>query len=134
MEKEIHFVNKIVKQGNSLCVRIPLAIVKEGKLKEGMEVLMSMIPKEIDYTYNEDYVKHLIKIADKVKELDRYSEFSKRLYILLNFQYLEQFISTIKKEFGHKFLTDFLDFEEIFNKEAFETGEEGIPILKKEFR
>ena len=64
MIKKFDFVNKIVKQGNSLCVRIPHSIVKRGNLKEGMEANVIISSPEEMYKYNEKNIQTLLKIIN----------------------------------------------------------------------
>ncbi len=142
--KEVHFVNKIVKQGNSLCVRIPNSIIKEGKLKGGMEVLMSIIPKSISYKYDPLIIEENIKLADQVKELDKYNQSQKRIFLILNFQFLEdtlekgienkEWVRHKYNEFGKGFMDNFLEFEKTFNREAFITEKDGTTVLKPKYR
>lgn len=62
MDKDNLFYNKIVKQGNSLCVRIPLNISKKLNIKNGTIVAINLInmdtesknlPKELIDSYQE---------------------------------------------------------------------------------
>ena len=149
MEIQIDFTNRLVKQGNSLCIRIPNSLIKEGNLKEGQEVALSLrIDKDI-YKYDEETLQYLLNIANKVKKINGYDDLKKRLFIMLNFEFLRQtsnkdseiqekkqikFIKEKRKEFGDKIIEEFLDFSKLFNKEAFITDKNGITILKQEYR
>ncbi|MBN1502894.1 hypothetical protein JW930_05085 [Candidatus Woesearchaeota archaeon] len=144
MNKEVHFVNKIVKQGNSLCVRMPSSIIKEGKLEEGMEVVMSVVPRKLEYGYDSKTIEKLIKISNKVSKLDKYTKIQKTLFLVLNFEYLkhtqekkdkiDEFDKILKESFGVAFARKFYEFETTFNKEAFITEDDGTTILKPEYR
>lgn len=149
MNKTVDFVNRVVRQGNSLCVRIPAMVAKELKLDEGKDVLVSLMPQEVVYKYDEEAAQYVLKVANKVKALDNYSQIQKRLFIMLNFQMLEEtaardeqemkrkrlmFFKEKKKEFGSKFIDEFVDFEKTFNKEAFVTEKNGTTILKPQYR
>ena len=144
--KDIKFVNKLVKQGNSLCVRVPSSIVKDGRLNEGMEVLMSIVPKEVNYEYGTKLINNLLKTSNKVKKLNKYNEMEKRLFIVLNFEFLKfsrgknlekrgrEFYDVLTSLFDKKFADKFIDFETTFNEEAFISEEDGTTILKPEYR
>ena len=149
MRGSVEFVNRVVRQGNSLCVRIPAVVAKELKLDEGKEVLVSLMPQEVFSKYDEEAARYVLKVANKVKALDRYSQLQKRLFIMLNFQMLKEtpakdenemkkkqlaFFKEKKKEFGDKFVNQFLEFEKTFNKEAFITEKDGTTILKPQNR
>ncbi|MFH2019943.1 MAG: hypothetical protein ABIJ34_00885 [archaeon] len=149
MKKEVSFVNRIVKQGNSLCVRIPNSIVKEGKLKEGMEVLMSMVPQEVRYDYDKESIEKLLDISNRIRNLDKFSETEKRLFLVLNFDFLryagntklenitkksKEYSLKLSKEFGKIFSQRFDEFEIVLNREAFITEKDGICVLKPEYR
>ena len=72
------FKNKVVKQGNSLCIRIPLSIVRELKLDTGDDVSLSI--HKMDYEkYSRYYEEDLLFRINKVKEFDKYSNFLKKL-------------------------------------------------------
>ncbi len=149
MNKTVDFVNMVVRQGNSLCVRIPAMVAKELKLDEGKDVLVSLMPQKVIYKYDEEAAQYVLKVANKVKALDNYSQIQKRLFIMLNFQMLEEtaardeqemkrkqlmFFKEKKREFGSKFIDEFVDFEKTFNKEAFVTEKNGTTILKPQYR
>ncbi len=149
MNKTVDFVNRVVRQGNSLCVRIPAMVAKELKLDEGKDVLVSLMPQEVIYKYDEEAAQYVLKVANKVKAMDKYSQIQKRFFIILNFQMLEEtaaraeqemkrkqltFFKEKKKEFGSKFINAFVAFEKIFNKEAFITEKDGTTILKPQYR
>jgi len=149
METRIDFVNKIVRQGNSLCIRIPNSIIKEGEFREGQEIAMSIFLEKNIYKYDEKTIKNLLKIANKIKELNKYNELQKRFFLSLIFTFLQEtqaknteerekkqskFIADQRKEFGNKFIHDFLSFSEIFNKKAFITESDGTTVLKSEYR
>jgi antitoxin component of MazEF toxin-antitoxin module len=146
--KKFDFVNRIVKQGNSLCVRVPNNIVKQGNLREGMEANVIISPPEDMYAYTEKSADTLLKIANKVKKLNRFDELKKRFFIMLNFAFLKEtidvdmeeakskqmkFIDKKKKEFGEKIIDEFIDFATILNGEAYVT-EGDVTILKSKYR
>ncbi|UCD21085.1 MAG: hypothetical protein JSW08_00870 [archaeon] len=149
MKIQIDFTNRLVKQGNSLCIRVPSSVVKEGNLKEGKEVVLSMrVDKDI-YNYDEEAINYLLKIANKVPGLKKYDHFKKRFFIMLTFEFLRktsdknlkiqekkqiEFIKEQKKEFGDSLIEKFLEFSKLFNKEAFINEKNGVTILKKEYR
>ncbi len=147
MVKKFDFVNKIVRQGNSLCVRIPSSIVKRGNLKEGMEANIIISPPADMYSYNEKNIQTLLIIANKVKKLDKYPEIKKRFFIMLNFEFLKEttssdkeetekkqvnFINHKKEEYGESLINEFVDFAMTFNKEAY-TKEDDVAILKPKY-
>ncbi len=146
--KKFDFVNKIVRQGNSLCIRIPSIVVRQGSLKEGMEANVIISPPEDLYKYNEKNISALIRIANKIKKLDGYDEFKKRFFIMMNFDFLKTtiksdkevtekmqlgFIKKKKEEFGEKLISEFLNFSGILNREAFDT-EGDTAILKQKYQ
>ncbi|MBI2075668.1 MAG: hypothetical protein HYT72_00280 [Candidatus Aenigmarchaeota archaeon] len=148
MTKKFDFVNKIVKQGNSLCVRIPNAVVKQGHLKEGMDANVMISPPEEMYKYSEKNIEILLKIANKVKKLDKHNELKKRFFIMLNFEFLKEtttpdrketekrqkeFIAEKRKGFGNKSIDEFIDFAMTLNKEAY-TMEGDVAILKPKYQ
>ena len=149
MKTKIDFVNKVVKQGNSLCVRIPSTIVKEGGVKEGTEVLMTIhVPTHTIYEYTEENAKYMYDLAFNVKKLAMYDETKKRMFIALLFAYLKEtrhgnpaklreretrFIKKARHEFGSRFVGEFVRFCTDFNKEAF-IMEGDVAILKKRYR
>ncbi len=135
--KPVYFVNKVIKQGNSLCVRIPNQIVKEQNLEKGDEILVNI--SKVSYEYDPDAIEHLLEISNKIPALDKYSKTQKRLFVILNFDYLENldkkenWFGKKNKEFGKEFMDIFLEFERTFQKEAF-IEEEGVYILKEKYR
>lgn len=146
--KPVGFVNNIVKQGNSLCVRIPNTIIKELDLKEGNEIVMLITAHKNLYKYNEKTIQQLLKLSKRVKKLNGYNETTKRIFITFLFQYLDEttspdkkeenkrqikFVKEKRRELGSKFINEFTRFAQIFNKEAF-IMENNIPILKPEYR
>jgi len=143
----IEFVNKTVKQGNSLCVRVPSTIVQELKLKEGSEVVLTIKPMNYLKLESEKAVQQFLETANKIKKLDKYSDTKKKLFIILNYQFIKtfsiknenkkkkaqtKFMKEKKKEFGSKLIDEFLDFAQIFREEAFAEGDE--LILKQKYR
>ena len=146
--KKFDFVNKIVRQGNSLCVRIPSIVVKQGNLREGMEANIIITPPREMYKYNEKNAELLFKVSNSVKELDRYDKLKKRFFIMLNFDFLSKtvfpdeneakkrqvdFINERKKEFGDKLIEEFIEFSTVLNEEAFETEGE-VVVLKTKYQ
>lgn len=141
MTNKLGFINKAIKQGNSLCVRIPKIIRNQGKIEEGTEIYVEVTPQNF-YKFDEESASKLFKISKNIKRLNRYSDEKKRLFIYLNFKFIEKisengkikFIESIKEDFGEKMLKEFLDFEEVLNKEAFIHEKDGSLILKKKYR
>lgn len=148
MSRKFDFVNKIVRQGNSLCVRIPNSIVKQGNLEEGMDAHLQISAPEIMYAYNEKNVALLLTIANNIKTLQKYDDLKKRFFIMLNFEFLKQtsvvseeeseqkqidFINHKKKEFGNKIIDEFIDFSIILNKEAY-IMDGNVAILKEKYQ
>lgn len=144
MIKETSFSNKVVKQGTSLCVRIPYHIVKEQTLAEGDEVVMTL--KKADYSKNE--ISDLLNIANKVKKLDKYSQLKKRIFLNMLFEYLnyttwderedpkiieKKLVDLFAKDFDSTLINEFTKFCDTFNKEAFDM-DEGIAVLRKKYR
>ena len=142
MENKAEFVNKVVRQGNSLCVRIPNSICKELRLNEGKEVSIAIIPRESFYKYDEKTIQKLLDIAKKVKRLRKYKELKQRFFIILNFEFLKEttqkkqikFIKEKSREFGPKIINEFIDWAMTFNKEAFITEKDGAIFLKSKYR
>jgi antitoxin component of MazEF toxin-antitoxin module len=142
MKNQAEFVNNVVKQGNSLCVRIPSIISKELGLKEGKEISVTVIPRESFYKYDEKTIQKLLNIAKKIKKLRRYNELKQKFFIMLNFEFLKKtvskkqinFIKEKKKEFGSKIIEEFIDWAMTFNKEAFITEKDGAMFLKSRYR
>lgn len=98
MKRQVEFVNKVVKQGNSLCVRIPSTIKKELKLGEGKEIIVTIMPQECLYKYDDEMIQYLLNIAKKVKKLKRYNELKQRFFIILNFEFLKETTTKNQKE------------------------------------
>lgn len=148
MKRKSEFINKVVRQGNSLCIRIPNTVKKELNLEEGDDVLVSLVPQQFLYRYDEDTVRYLLKISNKISKLDKYSQTKKRFFIMLNFEFLKEtasknskerkikqnkFFKEKRKEFGSKLINEFVDWGMIFNKETMITEGDSL-ILKPEFR
>ena len=139
MFQPFNYSGKIVKQGNSLCVRVPNIVKKSLNLKEGVDVMISI--RRTKYEFTNKHLEYLLKLANNVKKLDKFGEEKKRLYIHLNFRFVEKvldkspktqdkFIEQLRKEFGNPFINEWLEFEKIFEKEAVHTDKEGYTILK----
>lgn len=141
MSKGFNYNGKVVKQGNSLCVRIPNMIKKKAGIKEGIEVNITI--EKVKMKYCQEDIEEILRLANKVAELNRYSEEKKRFFIILNLKFVEEvigeseeeqlrFIEKMKDEFGHKLVGEWLLFERIFNEVAFHTDKE-FTILKEKY-
>jgi antitoxin component of MazEF toxin-antitoxin module len=149
MKNQAEFINSVVKQGNSLCVRIPCQVSKELNLKEGEEISVSLTCQKNEYKYNEEVIQKLLKISNKIRKLDKFSELKKRFFIMLNFEFLNKtyskdlkeqkrkqidFIKEKKKEFNSRIIEEFIEWGTIFNKEVFVKDKEGNEIIKSKYR
>jgi antitoxin component of MazEF toxin-antitoxin module len=63
MKDKADFVNRVVRQGNSLCVRIPHGTIRKLDLKEGCQVLITITPQDFLSICNEEVIQHLLRIA-----------------------------------------------------------------------
>ena len=142
------FNNRIVRQGNSLCVRIPHSAIRQLSLQEGSETAVTITPQHSMGICNEDVMQHLLNAASKVKQLDKFRIPKQRLFIFLNFEFLKttsspnlkrekelqiKFVKTLRKEIGVKLANEFLEWGMTFNREAF-TKENGAYWLKQEYK
>ena len=143
-----NFVNNIIKQGNSMCVRIPSHIIKEGGLTEGMQAQIRIEPPEQLYTYNEKHIQTALNIANDIPSLKDIPELKKRVFIMMNFEFLKEttssdqqeererqatFLKKKRAEYGGKLIDEFLSFAQKLNQEAY-VMEKGVAVLKKEFQ
>ena len=128
------FSNKVVRQGNSLCVRIPSKIVKKLKIEENKEVLVkigTLEMAELDPNIIEKYLE-LIKPIKKLKKHDRTKLL---LLISLNFycgkhikenwdtqenleKALNKVNSYIVKQYGKKILEEYNEFNLLAGKQV----------------
>lgn len=130
-----------------MCVRIPSHIIKEGNIIEGMEAHIRIQPPQQIYAYNEKHIQTVLNIANDISELQNIPETKKRLFIMLNFEFLKetthqdrkenerrqhQFISEKSKEYGKKLIDEFITFSLTLNKKAYKT-EDDVTILKPKF-
>ncbi len=144
--KKVPFLNRIVKQGNSLCVRVPNSAVKELDLKEGSEVAIEIV--KTNYECNDEMINGYIDIMNKVKELNKFSNLQKRFFAIFNFKFLQEtegdpiknkelakkFWKESEKEFGRKFMTDFEEFANIIKEKVVIQEGSGTFVIKEEYR
>jgi|SRR3989344_4382287 len=127
------FVNKIVKQGNSLCLRVPNIVVKELGLKENFKVIAKIEP--YNKIKKEKIAEILLDTSNKIPKLEKYTESKKKFFILLMQEIgeenspLPEIIKEKKKEFGEKLIKEFWNFYNIMKNEG-TLVEEGIIMFK----
>ena len=141
MDKGYIFGNKVIKQGNSFCVRIPSYIVKKAKLKVGKDVGIIL---ETNKIFDEEYSSYLfMNISKKFKKLKKYSDDKIKFFILLQFKYLreasegdkktkEKFYKKLKEEYSEKLVKEYLDWTNII-KDAYIYSNDGSFIVKSEY-
>ena len=126
------FINKVVRQGTSLCVRIPNNVVKGLNLKEKEEVIVRMKKLEIK-ELEPELIKEYFKLYNSKKELKKYSRTKFLLLISLSFyagkhmmkhnstqeevkNAWSKILSDIEKEYGTKILKEFEKFTILIGK------------------
>jgi antitoxin component of MazEF toxin-antitoxin module len=148
MENQIknpEFVNMVIKQGNSLCVRIPSSVVKAVNLKQGDDVVINL--HKLDYDkFQFYYEKDFIEKINNIPQFNKFSQTKKELYTKICFDFLkksrnpnpkieqkikEDLSLELKKEFGEKFFIDFGEFAQLVNKYGPSKEEEGGFVQKK---
>jgi hypothetical protein len=142
------FVNRVVKQGNSLCVRIPNFLVKETKLNVGNEVYVWL--HKVDYNkYQKNYEEGFIETIDKIPELKKLSTAKKKMFTTLCFDLnrrghdsntekqkkkMQKIALEYKKELGNKLYAEFEKFGNLVNRKVNITEKDGSIVIKKGFR
>lgn len=125
--KNINFVNTIVRQGNSLCIRIPNIVIKTLKLSVKDKVKISINKVE----ENAIPLENLFKLAQncrKLKELNRLSE-NKLFFYCFMLSRLAQVLKYNKKkariiekqfekDFGKKTVEEFAFFTKALAKHS----------------
>ena len=141
MAKGYIFGNKVIKQGNSLCVRIPSYIAKQARLKVGKNVAIVL---ETNQIFDEEYSSYLfMSISKKFKKLRKYGEDKIRIFILLHFKYLkeatdkdkktkERFFKNLRKEYSDKLVDEYLDWTKTI-QDAYVYSEDGSFSIKPEY-
>jgi hypothetical protein len=141
MVKGYVFGNKIIKQGNSLCVRIPSYIAKQAKLKVGKNIAIIL---ETNQVFDEGYSSYLfMNISTKFKKLKKYSEDKIRVFILLHFKYLkeatdedkktkEQFYKKLRREYSDKLVDEYIDWTKVI-QDAYIYSKDGSFIVKPKY-
>jgi antitoxin component of MazEF toxin-antitoxin module len=143
--KTPEFVNKVIKQGNSLCVRIPKSVVKAVNLKTGDDVAITL--HKIDYDNLQLYYEqNFVKEINEVPQLKKYSQTKKELYAKICFDILKKsrdpdpkveqknrkkVALELQKEFGKEFFDDYIKFADLINKYGPSKEEEGGFVQKK---
>ena len=146
--KDPVFVNKIVKQGNSLCVRIPLTVVKELSLHKGNDVSVQM--HKVDYKkLQKEYEEEFVKTINKIPDFKKMGMIKKKLFSTITFELLKKsqdidekkeeknrikIITQYEKELGKEIISDYIKFSKIFNKHATIIEKDGSVIVKPKFR
>jgi len=136
-------VNKVIKQGNSLCVRIPSHVTKQADLKVGDEVSLLLTPVK-NYEYDEESAETFLKITKKIKKLRKFTEDKLRMFIIIHFRYLKEvyqksmsqqkvYFNKLRKEYSSKFVDDYLYWAQTINKEAFIHSKDGTLVMKPEY-
>jgi antitoxin component of MazEF toxin-antitoxin module len=73
------FVNPLIKQGNSYCIRVPGNIVKETNAVEGD--LIAVKAQKLDLTPKEEHLNRLFEKVRPIKELNKFSD--EKLMVML---------------------------------------------------
>lgn len=141
MAKGFVFGNKVVKQGNSLCIRIPSYVAKQAKLTVGKNVAIVL---ETNQVFDEEYSTHLfMNISNKFKKLSKYREDKIRVFILLHFKFLkeamdenkktkEQFFRKLKRDYSDKLVKEYIDWTKTI-RDAYIYSKDGTFIVKPEY-
>lgn len=142
------FVNRVIKQGNSLCIRIPSSVVKEIALKEGVEVSIEI--HKLDYAkYQQYYEIDFLKSIENLPEIKKISDIKKKLFTALCFDSLKrssdsdkkkeeanlkEILMEYKKELGNKLFDEYVKFGEIINTKVNIIEKDGSIVIRKGFR
>ncbi len=119
---------QLVKQGNSLCVRIPKKVASSLKVSENDMVEIEI--KKFERTPDKEYLENMLKVRKKFKELQKFSEEQiivlatlqriQTFEILENKKYdkedLKKFDERIRKDFGKSMLNNYREFIDFFDK------------------
>lgn len=147
MKKDPYFVNKVVKQGNSLCVRIPHSVVKELALEKGNDVAIEI--SKIDYSQTDKHVEGFLNTIKNIKELKSMKPVKKRMFAVLLFDMLKKSQDTTEKkeekkrikvlkqyekDFGKELIEEFYKFGDAVNKAATIIEKDGSVVIKPKFR
>ncbi len=126
MEKQrVGFGNSVVKQGNSLTVRIPKMASNALNLKEGDKIKV-VISRPKGYFFSDRQIKKIIKECMKTKKLKSFGEEKIGVFIsLMNLIINNRVTENIKekgqekrltKQFGKKFVKEYKDFIKTLEK------------------
>ncbi len=132
-DKWLRTANKLIKQGNSYCVRIPKKVVEELKVSEGDWIVLRL--QKVNLELTQDVVNDLIKRALEINELKQFSKekitvlgtmaFNESIFILKQSKGLDddskrekefltkkqkEYREKIKMEFGAKIYKEYLFF------------------------
>lgn len=141
MGKTYVFGNKVVKQGNSFCVRIPSYIAKQAKLKVGKNISVIL---ETNQEFDEDYSASLFfKISKKIKKLKKFSDDKIRVFILIHFKFLKGaldesekvkvlFFKKLRQDYGDKLVGEYLEWAKLL-QEAYIYSKDGSFSVKPEY-
>lgn len=145
MRSKLEFVNKIVKQGNSYCVRIPSSLVKEGSLKEGHNIMITIYPEDTMWDYDPESIGQMVRIANAIPEYNHLSIEKKWLFLGMHWRWLKktnlgkdkkaeiELHNNLKKEYGKKVFTEYRDWIKDFSKKAW-SHKENTSVLKPKYR
>ncbi len=135
------FGNKVVKQGNSLCVRIPSYIAKQAKIKPGRNISIIL---ETNQEFDEGYSAELfMRISKNTKKTNKFGEDKIRMFIVLHLRYLkkaldrdEQFKRSYwkkaRKEYSDKFIEEYFEWCKLI-QEAYIYSNDGSFSVKPEY-
>lgn len=145
MRSKLEFMNKIVKQGNSFCVRIPSSLMKEGSLREGSDIMITIYPEDTMWDYDPESIMQMVRIANAIPEYDNISIEKKWLFLGMHWRWLKRtnlgknkdaekkLYKSLKKEYGKKLFDEFRQWIKDFSKKAW-THKENTAILKPKYR
>lgn len=145
MRSKLEFMNKVVKQGNSFCVRIPSSLMKEGSLVEGSDVMITIYPEETKWDYDPDSIRQMVRIANAIPKYNNMSIEKKWLFLGMHWRWLKKtnlgkdkkaekkLYTDLKKEYGEKLYNEFRKWIADFALTAW-THKEGTSILKAKYR
>ena len=138
-EKWENFDNKIIKQGNSYCVRIPRKLME--KLRANESDWLSVKVQKIDTELTQDKVDLLVKLAEKIPGLKSFSKaklqvlaaihINENIFLVKNARFNDEkmefkglgkntkiYREQIKKEFGEKIYRDYVFLMQQIEKNA----------------
>jgi len=145
MRTKLEFINKIVKQGNSFCVRIPNTLMKEGSLIEGRDIMITIYPQDTMWDYDPESIKQMVRIANAIPKYKNISIEKKWLFLGMHWRWLKvtnlgkdkkaekRLYADLKKEYGKKLYTEYSKWIKDYSDTAW-IHREGTSILKPKYR